>query len=132
MCRRWTKSTGGPSAIARKPATNRSPTTSRTMYRTYRKIASAETVKKTRAICRVVHTGAVGCTRARLRAGPDALAAAAKQAADGREAAADDEARDGRADHDLLAMARDLLAPVRDLGDLAAQPAERQRQLGAV
>jgi hypothetical protein len=29
-------------------------------------------VKKTRAICRVVHTGATGCTRRKLRGAADA------------------------------------------------------------
>ena len=56
----------------------------------------------------------------------------ASRPADGGDAAADDEAGDGGADDDLLAVARDLLAPVGDLGDLAAQPVERQRELGAV
>ena len=47
--------------------------------------------------------------------------AAAEQPTDGGDPAADDEAGDGRADQHLLLVLGDLLAPVGDLGHLAAQ-----------
>ena len=58
--------------------------------------------------------------------------AAAEEATDGGDAAADDEAGDGGADEHLLLVLGDLLAPVGDLGHLAAQPRERVRELHAV
>ena len=58
--------------------------------------------------------------------------AAAEEPTDGGDAAADDEAGDGRADQHLLLVLGDLLAPVGDLGHLAAQSRQRVRELHAV
>ena len=46
--------------------------------------------------------------------------------------AAEHEARDGGADQDLLLVVAQVLAPVGDLGDLAAQALDGQAELGAV
>src|SRR3954449_11642856 len=67
--------------------------------------------------------------------GPDTVCcvlAAAEQAADGRDAAAEHEARDRRADQDVLLVGPQLRSPVRRDGDLGAQLLDRHPELGAV
>ena len=56
------------------------------------------------------------------------VVAAADQAGERGDPAAEHEARDGRADQDLLAALVELLAPVGDLGDLRAQALDRERR----
>ena len=60
------------------------------------------------------------------------VAAAAHEPGERGDAAAQHEARDGRADQDLLAVLVDLLAPVGDLGHLGAQAVDGHAELGAV
>src|SRR4051794_33364161 len=60
------------------------------------------------------------------------LLAAPEEATDRSDAAADDEAGDRGADEHLLLVRGDLLAPVGDLGHLAAQAGQRVRQLHPV
>src|SRR3954453_10084408 len=131
--RRWKKSTAGPSATARKPAMKIRMSTDRTRYRTYTSAASPTIVKKTFAIRAVLRLRAsIGPPR--LWTAPDGAgsAAPAEKAGHAGDAPTDDEARDGRADEDLLMVALDLLAPVGDLGDLAAQGVQRPRQVCAI
>ena len=58
--------------------------------------------------------------------------AAGQQPGHRRDPAAEHEARDGGADHHLLLVVAQVLAPVGDLGDLAAQLLDREAELGAV
>src|SRR3954447_1092565 len=90
----------------------------------YSRTPSATSVKNTRAIVRVLSWS-----------GPDTVCralAAAEQAADGRDAAAEHEARDRRADQHVLLVGPQLAPPVRDDGDLGAQLLDRHPELGAV
>src|SRR5690349_16415123 len=59
-------------------------------------------------------------------------AAAGEQTGHGGDAAAQHEARDGRADHDLALVRPQLRAPVRGLDHLAAEVLHGDRELGAV
>src|SRR5438552_1055335 len=141
-------STAGPSATARKIAVKTSSTVERTSQSTYSRPASAATVKKTRATARGLsplgstarngrsgpgRAGAAAPAIARPRSGTRRRsAAAAQEAAERGDAAAEDEAGDRRSDHHLRLVARNLLAPVGHLGDLAPQALERDRELHAV
>src|SRR5881409_1385853 len=94
---------------------------------------SARTVKKIRAMVDVLRPRAAIAGRGYVRRRtPAVLAAAAEEAGGPGDPAADHEAGDGGADEHLALVALDLLAPVRQLGDLAAQAVQRVREVPAV